>query len=124
MIFIRFVIKRYSIFVGIQLLKKRYFKPTYIIQAAQILNFVGLGITFQIVIGLAVGIGFEWLEDAEFVFNFKLLSLYDFKYKPSQTDAIRVVVNFVPVFIIDYLIKRERVAEDRKRLVKHSTAND
>lgn len=113
----------FSIYAGKQLLKNRDFGPTYLIQAIQILSFIGLGLTYQVVIGLALGAGFEWIEDADIVANFKILSLYEFKYSPAQTDKIRVVINFIPVFIINYLMKRKEEAEDRKRLAEYSSAN-
>ena len=113
----------YSIYAGNQLMNRQNVRPTYIIQAIQILNFVGLGVSFQIVIGASVGFGLDWVEEALLGFNFDLLSAFEFKYKPSQMDAIRVVVNFVPIFIINYLMKRKSAAEERKYLAEYSSDN-
>lgn len=109
-----------SIYAGWQLMTRYLYGPTYIIQALQILNFVGLGVTYQLVIGLALGLRFEWIEDAQMVFNFRLSSVYALSYKSVETDAIRVVVNFVPIVIINYLMKAQERAHERKRLVEYS----
>jgi hypothetical protein len=93
--FIGSVINGYSVYAGNQLWKHNKFTHTYIIQATQILNFIGLGITYQVVIGVAAGVGFEWIENPEFVSNLKFMSFYDFRYSPTQTDKIRVAVNFI-----------------------------
>lgn len=110
----------FSIYAGNQLLSYSRLKPTFVIQAIQILNFIGLGITYQVVIGLALGFGFEWFDEAEWVLNFKVLSLYKFSYRSSQTDAIRVVINFIPIIIINYLMKSQEKAQERRHLVEYS----
>lgn len=118
-IFIGLVINVYSIYAGYQLWRHNKLVPTYIIQGAQVLNFIGLGITYQIVIGIAVGLGFEWIENPDFVYDLKLMVFYNFKFTPNQTDQIRVVVNFIPVFIINYLMKRKEQAEEKKQLLDY-----
>lgn len=111
----------FLIYAGWQLMTRYLYGPTYIIQALQILNFVGLGVTYQLVIGLALGLGFDWIEDAQMVVNFRLSSVYTLSYKSVETDAIRVVVNFVPVGIINYLMNVQERAQERKRLVEYSS---
>lgn len=111
--FVGLLLNGYSIYAGNQLVTHSKFIPTYLIQGVQILNFIGLGIRYQVVIGLAVGVGFEWIENLELVSNLKLMSYLVLKYSASQTDKIRVVINFVPVLIINYLMKHQEQATNR-----------
>jgi|GEM_PF-5574134 len=110
----------YSIYAGQQLRKHTQFKPPYLIQTLQVLNFVGLGITYQLVIGLALGPGFEWIQEPKMVMNFSLLSEYNFGMNQRGTASIRVVVNFIPIGIIQYLLIRQQNAAERQQLREYA----
>ena len=111
-------INAFSIYAGISILKHLYLKPTYYIQAIQILNFVGLGITYEVILGSALGFGFEWINSPNLVLNFQMVSSFNFEYNFTSNDAIRVVVNFIPIIIINYIMKSVEKAEEKKILVE------
>lgn len=107
-----------SIYAGVCILKHYDLKPTYYVQVIQVLNFIGLGITYEVVLGSALGFGFEWIDSAKFVLNFQLFSGFNFLYDPDVNDSIRVVVNFIPIIIINYLMKCTEKAKEKKMLVE------
>ena len=107
-----------SIYAGISTVKHLYLKPTYYVQAIQILNFIGLGITYEVIFGSSLGFGVEWIDSANLVLNFQMFSSFSFKYSSSSNDDIRVVVNFIPIIIINYIMKCTEKAEERKILIE------
>ena len=107
-----------SIYAGISTVKHLYLKPTYYVQAIQILNFIGLGITYEVILGSSLGFGVEWIDSANLVLNFQMFSSFSFKYSSSSNDDIRVVVNFIPIIIINYIMKCTEKAEERKILIE------
>ena len=111
-------INAFSIYAGVCILKNSNLKPTYYVQVIQVLNFIGLGVTYEVVLGSALGFGFEWIDSAKIVLNFQLVSSFNFKYNNTSNDAIRVVVNFIPIIIINYLMKCVEKAEEKKILMK------
>jgi hypothetical protein len=111
-------ISAFCIYAGISILKHFILKPTYYIQGIQVLNFVGLGITYQVILGSALGFGFEWIDSAKFVLNMELFYYFKFAYDSTTNDSIIVVVNFIPIIIINYIMKCTEKAEEKKMLVE------
>lgn len=112
-------ISAFGIYAGISILKYFILKPTYYVQSIQVLNFVGLGVTYQVILGSALRFGFEWIDSVELVLNMELLFYhFKFEYNPTENASIVVVVNFIPIIIINYIMKCTEKAEEKKMLVE------
>lgn len=116
-------INGYAIYAGFALMRQDRYRPTYIFQATQLLNFTGLGITFYVLSGLSIGVGFEWINSPKIKVLFDLMSSFKFRYSLDDIGSIRFIINLIPVVIIHYLMRRRERIEAQQSLENYSSTS-